>query len=590
MQRCAVRMAILALVALGILGRPLPARAWTTASVRTVHARVTLSDDATRIHVELMAELRVEGGWLEGFELDGLDEGLVLDPEHPPVFERWAAPAAPIAPALTEGSVAVAEDAHAASPGPVFVDTLSPRIAVRGSQIAMTFPRRSAPRLGLYRAYVTYDAPAAEHLFRSVEAASFSWTLPAWRHGLDGVEITLIVPSGTTFTPLDEDEDASVDVLVLEPGVLEGSSATAEPIAEGHLGLRYTRVHLPRTQSWTVHAELPDSFRAAALPPLPPLTTTEARSEAPSSSPLVLAGLSLLLALVVVAKHRVREAEEARAEVGSGALIRMPSRLRTALVLLTLWGGWGVALFFPTQFVLTLVPLALLGTHGASQPREDARRLGSFRSAWGASPASVRAAQAAHRRHRSLRLLDASTWPGALVLAGLVIVLGFAHHRAWLPLEIALPSMAAFALVLGTGGGRSRPRDSLASLGALLSWTSRLEIDLAHPLAFAPLVHVDIRGRVQSARLRVVLPSPEEGLVRSDLVLDARGLPQLVLAARRGSPAERSLLELAARHDLAVTETQQDRTALVWPEFRLPELASSLSRPPTDLELLAQAS
>jgi hypothetical protein len=419
MQRCAVRMAILALVALGILGRPLPARAWTTASVRTVHARVTLSDDATRIHVELMAELRVEGGWLEGFELDGLDEGLVLDPEHPPVFERWAAPAAPIAPALTEGSVAVAEDAHAASPGPVFVDTLSPRIAVRGSQIAMTFPRRSAPRLGLYRAYVTYDAPAAEHLFRSVEAASFSWTLPAWRHGLDGVEITLIVPSGTTFTPLDEDEDASVDVLVLEPGVLEGSSATAEPIAEGHLGLRYTRVHLPRTQSWTVHAELPDSFRAAALPPLPPLTTTEARSEAPSSSPLVLAGLSLLLALVVVAKHRVREAEEARAEVGSGALIRMPSRLRTALVLLTLWGGWGVALFFPTQFVLTLVPLALLGTHGASQPREDARRLGSFRSAWGASPASVRAAQAAHRRHRSLRLLDASTWPGARCMSPL---------------------------------------------------------------------------------------------------------------------------------------------------------------------------
>jgi hypothetical protein len=92
MQRCAVRPALCALLALGVLGWPASAHAWTTATVRTARARVTLSEDARRVHVELMAEVRVDGGWLEGFDFDGLDEGLELDPNAPPVFERWAVP------------------------------------------------------------------------------------------------------------------------------------------------------------------------------------------------------------------------------------------------------------------------------------------------------------------------------------------------------------------------------------------------------------------------------------------------------------------------------------------------------------------
>lgn len=596
MQRCAVRPVFLALLALGILGWPVSAHAWTTATVRTARARVTLSEDARRVHVELMAEVRVDGGWLEGFDFDGLDEGLELDPNAPPVFERWAVPeeeapaAAPLEPTdAPPGEALDTAEAHvdAMPRAPIFVGTLSPRISVRGTRIGMSFPRRSAPRAGLYRAYVTYDAPADASLIREVERAEFQWTLPAWRYGLEGVEITVVLPEGSTLVALEEDEDASVDVVELDPSALAPPLVT--PVPEGWVALAFTRIHLPRTQSWTVRAELPASFRAAAPPPPPELARPSEIEAAPPASPIAVSLIALVLAVLVVAKQKIREADEARAEVASGALLRMPSRVRAGLTMLLLWGAWGLSLFAPHHVPWVFAAIAVLGTYGSSRALPGARRLGSFRSAWGASPASVRAAQEAHRRARRARVIDATTWQGLVLLGALLSLSAFLAARGWLSLEVALVAAASFVLVLASGGGAQHPRDALASLGALLAWAETLTVSLSDGLALAPLVHVDIRGRVQAARLRVVLPHPEDGLVRSDLVLGTEGAPCLVLAARRGSKAERALLALAAKEGLSVISTPQDRTALAWNGFRLSTVAEAFDAQP-ESPSLARAS
>src|SRR5690606_36040581 len=63
-----------------------------------------------------------------------------------------------------------------------------------------------------------------------------------------------------------------------------------------------------------------------------------------------------------------------------------------------------------------------------------------------------------------------------------------------------------------------------------------------------PVLHTDVRGEVQDARLRVMLPSTPKGLLRVDVVLASRkdrggwsSEPVLLVVAREGSPADRAL-------------------------------------------------
>jgi hypothetical protein len=523
--------------------------------VRSATARVTLSEDGSSVHVELMAQLRIDGGWLEAFELDGLDEGLVLDPDVPPTFELWERPRWG-AESDASGEPNEAE-APSLIPEPVFVSLLDPRVSVHGSRIAMSFRRRSAPRAGLYRARVAYDAPAAEYIVRSVEHAEVRWTMPAWRNGLDDVQVTLVLPAGSSAVALSEDEDASIDVS-------EASSA------EGDI-LTFNRVHLPRTQSWTIRAELPASFRLPAriesdAPPAAVVLDVRAQS------PLFAALAVLVLAVLVVAKssQRARDADEQHAF--TGAVLPMPHLLRMALVLGALFASWAALFISPELLVLGPVVIALLGLHGVSRLRPSARRLGSFRSAWG------RASERAHQAHRAWmhrRWLDASTRPGAAVAVAIVLPLLGAHRAQWVSTSMAFVLGASFIVVLMSGRALRGPH---ATLGALLSAARDLTIDLDHGAALAPLLHVDIQGRVQTGRVRVVLATPPDGLIRSDLVLDD-GAVRLLLAARCGSDAERSVLSYAAEAGLTLASSEPDRVVLVCALDRLDAAIRALSAP-----------
>lgn len=562
MRPRAVRRAILAFALLSCWSAP--ALAWTDAAVRSASARVTLSDDASSVHVELMAQLRIDGGWLEAFELDGLDEGLVLDPDVPPSFELWERPRW----APEEGGEAAEGEPPRIIPEPVFVAALAPRVSVHGSRVAMSFRRRSAPRAGLYRARVTYDAPATDYVVRSAERAELRWTLPAWRNGLDDVQVTLVLPAGSSAVALSEDEDASIDVSEAES-------------AEGEI-FTFTRVHLPRTQSWTIRAELPTSFRLPARPESEAPRAASAEAAAPSESPPSLALAVLLLALLVVAKATLRARDAAELHAFSGALIAMPHVSRMGLVLVALLGAWAALLVRPELFVVGPASIAVLGMHGTSGLRPSARRLGSFRSAWG------RASERAHRAHRAWRArrwLDATTLPGVAVAACIVLALLGAHRAELVSSSTAFVLGVAFLAALTSGRALRSPH---ATLGALLIRAGDLTIGLEHGAALAPLLHVDIQGRVQAARLRVVLHASPEGLTRSDLILEDDGL-RFLICARRGSEAERSVLAFAAEAALVLAPSEPERVVLVCGLDRLDAALRAL-RPEIDASALRRAS
>src|SRR5688500_11613846 len=83
------------------------ARAWTSAAVRSVEAQVALAPDGSA-DVTLIAVVAVQGGWLEGLEIAGLDPDLAL--VDPPA---WAIDAggdryAPRVEVLSGGRVSIA--------------------------------------------------------------------------------------------------------------------------------------------------------------------------------------------------------------------------------------------------------------------------------------------------------------------------------------------------------------------------------------------------------------------------------------------------------------------------------------------------
>lgn len=556
MRPGAFRLCVLA-VAAGLAGWSAPVHAWTDSAVRTADARVTLSDDGASVHVELMAELRVDGGWLQAFEVDGLDEGMVLAPDAPPRFERWAQPeeAEPTDPTAPEIAAIVLP--------PVFVEALAPRIATRGSRVTWSFPRPRAPRRGLYRAYVVYDAPAEALITRAVDRAELAWTFPAWRNGLDGVHVTLVLPPGSAAVPLDDTDESAIEVVTTDEA--------------GRVGVTSTRVHLPRTQSWTVRAELPPAFFAApvAVADEPAAASPEAASEAP---PFGVAAVTLVVALLAMAQAWARRRSADEALVGAGALIAMPPLARVAVVAVAIVAQWALLFEHPLAASVMIVPIALLGAHRVGSVKRDALQVGSFRSAWGRS---VRTARAANVRWRRVAWLDGNSGPGRAVLVLVALGLGALAHRGVVSTEVAALAAAAIALVLVSGAPRAR--GPLVTLGALLTWAEGLEA--AAPVALAPLLHLDIKGRLQAARLRISVAGADDGLVRFDVVLDEHGTPRLVLAARRGSAAERTVLALAAEHGLLAVETPSERTAVEAPNALLAPIARALATEPAQISL-----
>src|SRR5690606_26251814 len=116
--------------------------------------------------------------------------------------------------------------------------------------VVFTFPRRSAPRRGDYRATVAYRTSlAAATELDDDGRVVVRWVLPGWRYGLDDVSITVDAPPGAE--PVRDEEDLAIDV-----------STTS---SEAGTRVIFHRVHLPRTREWAVALAVPAEHMDPAL-------------------------------------------------------------------------------------------------------------------------------------------------------------------------------------------------------------------------------------------------------------------------------------------------------------------------------------
>lgn len=508
-----VRCALPAVLLLGVL-LPAPAHAWTDAAVRSVRAEVTIDGEA-RARVALTVDVHVHGGWLEGLDLAGFDPDLVVD-EASPAF------------ALDQA-------------GERYTPTIR---TLEGGRIQLSFARHS-PRRGrvtIVMAYHTSLAHRATEPLPGEDRVRVRWALPGWSGGLDGVQIDVLAPPGSTMAPGQRTEPgASLTTLVEE--------------RDGRAALRWRRAHLPRTVSWVVAVDVPAAAMAPSLRGPPVLASTApAPHRAARALPRVDPRFSwfafaLAIGLLVVLKTFCMRRLARLARSAVAPLVPLPAIVRLPLALVgCALGGWlGAA--HPWPAIAALASAALLSAYRAGLPPPPSR-LGAWRDV------DARWIHAARR---------ASTW-SLLAPRGLLDVttpLGAAHALAWLSLPLSWPALAGPPMememlwlmavlplpILATGTRLSFPPGPTASLSRLLRFARRLR-DLPDGVALRPTMHIDARGELQDARLRAVLAHRPRGLLRLDVAIaHVRHLggwanePVLLVLTRAGSAADLALRE-----------------------------------------------
>ncbi|MBK8170121.1 MAG: hypothetical protein IPK60_07220 [Sandaracinaceae bacterium] len=310
------------------LAAPTSAYAWTDASVQTVRAVVDIDRHAVA-HVTLVAKVRVHGGWLTDFEVDGLDPDLDLDGQGTP----WATDEAGVGytPAVTR---------------------------VSEGRVRVSFERRNAPRRGIceigfhYRTVLAHRATAPSNEGQSIRVR---WTLPAWQTGLDGVTLAVSVPGRAEDVYTDDEER---DVATVQ-----------RTFEHGKTTLTYRRVHLPRTTPWAVEIDTPQAAMDASLG-----STRQARAgthhEELPSWPFRL-GLGLLLVLLCVAKERLTVRNYANVR----AIVKMPALLRGLFLVAALTSASISDRVNALVPAVSLMAVVLLGLVRSDEPLLERTRL-----------------------------------------------------------------------------------------------------------------------------------------------------------------------------------------------------------------------
>jgi hypothetical protein len=504
---------------LALLLAPSPALAWTDASVRSARAQLTI-DEHAHAHVIVEVTLRVDRGWLEGFELDGLDPDLVLDPMDPVTLVR-AAPLDAGAPLAMLPSEAFA-----------------PRVEVHsGGRIALSLPRRGAPRRGDYLVHVAYDTSlAGRATTTTADGVAIRWTFPAWRYGLDSVEVQILAPAGASVAPSDEDE------IGIEQAIeTDGARITL------------TRAHLARTRDWPIDVLVPLRSVDPSLAIVPTAEAAAALVSAPATQRPWHGAIALFVASILVALRVSRSRARARSERSvEHPLIPIPPTFRLLAILLL---GAAMAVL-DRQAPVLAVALAAMGIALLASSRRAPSvlppKLGSFRHA---TPTLLRAAKRASLV-RALSIdawLDATTLPGLVVLALLALLVLTVVPEA----EIG-PAILALALVTHAflvDARAVRPEPALVTLHRLVRFARKLRVSLDGPhLAFLPVLHLGASGEAHEARLRVVSELPTD-VLRVDVAPIARGLFGarfgLIVVTRVGGPSDLALVTDSAFRELA---------------------------------------
>jgi hypothetical protein len=513
--------------------------AWADASVRSVHARVAVAPDGTA-RVDLTIFVRVDGGWLEGFEVAGLDPDLALAPDAPAYAtdeagERWT----PDVDVLTGGRV---------------------QLAFRGRS-----PRRGRLTIGLsYQTTLAHRAtePAGEHV-------RVRWTLPGWRSGLDGVQVEIIAPPGAIFGPRDETDSGA-------------SLATTREERQSDVLLRWRRAHLPRTVPWTVAIDVPmaamsPELRSAPVAALPPPPRSSAAPVVRSDPGPFWLALAVALALVALAKLFAVRRLALRSRTEVRGLVPGPLAVRAAFVIVL---APIAALSGTAQPELALGALAAIAVAATFRPADPPRvpHLGAWRAL------DTRWLRAI-RRGKWLRwitpwsIVDATTPLGAL------------HAALWLSVPVLLADVPIAILacaavlpipILLSGTRLAFPSSPSDTASAILARCRALR-SLPFGVGLRPVAYVDVRGEVADVRVRTILDRRPMGLLRLDLALAEaertggyeRAL-SLIAVTRADSPAEKALADRLPELD-AQPSSGGRRIARIASLEMLPKIAEALA-------------
>jgi hypothetical protein len=121
------------------------------------------------------------------------------------------------------------------------------------------------------------------------------------------------------------------------------------------------------------------------------------------------------------------------------------------------------------------------------------------------------------------------------------------------------PALLALAIVVAAtldGARAGRPLPPLVALARLTSFVRRARVSLEQPpLALMPVVHLDVQGIAQEARVRVLCALPE-GALRTEIVVARTGVfgtrYALLVLALRGTSLDLALAN-DARFELLAT-------------------------------------
>lgn len=503
-----------ALLCVAALAHGNPARAWTKTRVQGAGAEIELHADG-RADVLLRIELKVLGGYLSELAVDGLDPDLELDPQRPP--------------RLTSEQ------------GRLYL----PQVKSRPEEpLLLFFPRRrAAPWRGEYLVELFYRTRLVPRKSRDAgrNALRVSWTLPAWEVGLENVQIEVKAPPGTRPVAVPEERAHAIEV-----SFQDGRKTTS---------IKWRRIRLPQTESWTVAFDVPRRRLAAALAP----ATAADRADVPSArgepdrTGFWLAGCIGLLALL---KRRLVECACARSSARPVALVPFASRAvrHVALVALAVAAG----LLFAEHGSLSLGLMCALVCLALSrsfcvEPLPDT-------GAWGAARQAERVAAARDRLYAwfgASSWMDATTPLGGALLAGAYLLLGLmlwqrggAESRPWV-----LGTLLATPLFI-TGTRLQLPPSAVEALPTLKKAAARLGMNkwLKTNGYVEPVVFRGGPGAVHEARVRLHAAVWPQGIRRVELVSAKRYLPQahragvaLLAVAVSGSEADSALAGALSR-------------------------------------------
>jgi hypothetical protein len=259
---------------------------------------------------------------------------------------------------------------------------------------------------------------------------------------------------------------------------------------------------------------------------------------APWQGGIALGLASFFVALTVFRSRRIEERER----IVLRPFVPLPAALRALFTLALGAAAMGVALIGGDTRLLVVLALGVL-VFGLSRGRPSvvAPKLGSFRHA-------TRTLRVAASRARLGYQVGIDAWLDGSALAGVSVIGAFAAFALGAPREALGPASLALALVVVAAldhprAGRALP--PLVALARLTSFTRRARVSLAGPpLALMPVVHLDVQGVAQEARVRVLGALPE-GTLRADVVIAGTSVwgtrYALLVVVARGSLVDAAL-------------------------------------------------